>query len=319
MYKLGIDLGGTNIVAGVVDDQYHVVATAKVKTNIPRPAEDILDDMAFAARQAVENAGLQLSDIDSMGVGSPGAIDPVNGVVAYANNLGFRQVPMAQMLKDRLGVDFYIENDANAAAYGEYIAGAGKGTKDFIAITLGTGVGGGVIINGKIYSGSNYAGAELGHVVINSDGEICTCGRQGCWEAYASATALIRQTKQAMIRYPGTVMWKLCDGELEKVSGITAFDAMRAGDDVGRRVVERYIEYVAIGISNTINIFQPDVLCIGGGISKEGDNLIVPVKAYVEGDNYARHLSKKTEIKAAALGNDAGLIGAAYLCDLYRK
>ena len=170
MYRLGIDLGGTNIVAGVVDENYKIVATAQVKTNCPRPAEDIVNDMAVAAKAAVENAGLKLSDIASMGVGSPGAIDPVNGVVCYANNLDFYGVPMAAMLKERLGVDFYIENDANAAAYGEYIAGAGKGTKDFIAITLGTGVGGGVIINGKIYSGSNYAGAELGHTVINMDG-----------------------------------------------------------------------------------------------------------------------------------------------------
>ena len=239
-------------------------------------------------------------------------------MVCYANNLDFYDVPMAAMLKEKLGVDFYIENDANAAAYGEYIAGAGKGSNDFIAITLGTGVGGGVIVNGKIYSGSNYAGAELGHVVINMDGEICTCGRQGCWEAYASATALIRQTKQAMIRYPKSKMWELCGGDISKVSGRTAFDAMRAGDDTAKRVVDRYIEYVAIGISNNINIFQPDILCVGGGISKEGSTLIDPIVAYVEGENYARHIAKKTQIKAAALGNDAGIIGAAYLCDLYK-
>ena len=318
MYKLGIDLGGTNIVAGVVDDNYKIVATAQVKTNCPRPAEEIVSDMAVAAKQAVENAGLKLSDIEAMGVGTPGAIDPVRGVVCYANNLDFYDVPMAAMLKEKLGVDFYIENDANAAAYGEYIAGAGKGSNDFIAITLGTGVGGGVIVDGKIYSGSNYAGAELGHVVINMDGEICTCGRQGCWEAYASATALIRQTKQAMIRYPKSKMWEICGGDISKVSGRTAFDAMRAGDDTAKRVVDRYIEYVAIGISNNINIFQPDVLCVGGGISKEGSTLIDPIVAYVEGENYARHIAKKTQIKAAALGNNAGIIGAAYLCDLYK-
>ena len=318
MYKLGIDLGGTNIVAGVVDDNYKIVATAQVKTNCPRPAEEIVADMAAAAQRAVENAGLKLSDIEAMGVGTPGAIDPVHGVVCYANNLDFHDVPMAAMLKEKLGVDFYIENDANAAAYGEYIAGAGKGANDFIAITLGTGVGGGVIIDGKIYSGSNYAGAELGHVVINLDGEICTCGRKGCWEAYASATALIRQTKQAMIRYPKSKMWEICGGDISKVSGRTSFDAMRAGDDTAKRVVDRYIEYVAIGISNNINIFQPDVLCVGGGISKEGGTLIDPIVAYVEGENYARHIAKKTQIKAAALGNDAGIIGAAYLCDLYK-
>lgn len=318
MYKLGIDLGGTNIVAGVVDENYKIVATGSVKTNCPRPAEEIADDMALAAKTAIENADLKTSDIDAMGVGSPGAIDPVNGVICYANNLDFYDVPIAAMLKERLGTDFYVENDANAAAYGEYIAGAGKGTKNFIAITLGTGVGGGVIIDGKIYSGSNYAGAELGHTVINMDGEVCTCGRQGCWEAYASATALIRQTKQAMIRYPKSVMWELCGGDINKVNGRTAFDAMRKDDEAGKRVVARYIEFVAVGVSNVINIFQPEILCIGGGISKEGDTLIVPLKASVRGENYARNIPETTEIKAAALGNDAGIIGAAYLCDLYR-
>ncbi len=318
MYKLGIDLGGTNIVAGVVDDNYNIVATGKVKTSLPRPAEEIVDDMVKAANIAIENAGLKIEDIESMGVGSPGAIDPVHGVVCYANNLAFYDVPMAQMLKERMGVDFYIENDANAAAYGEYIAGAGRGTNNFIAITLGTGVGGGVIIGGKLYSGSNYAGAELGHTVIEMSGEMCSCGRQGCWEAYASATALIRQTKQAMIKYPKSVMWELCENDINRVSGRTAFDAMRQNDAAGKMVVDKYVEYVAVGVSNNINIFQPEVLCIGGGISKEGDNLIKPIKAFLEGENYARNLAKKTEVKVAQLGNDAGIIGAAYLCDLYR-
>lgn len=318
MYKLGIDLGGTNIVAGVVDENYNIIATGKVKTNLPRTAEEIIDDMVKAANIAIESAGLKLDDIESMGVGSPGAIDPVHGVVCYANNLGFNNVPMAKMLKERMGVDFYIENDANAAAFGEYIAGAGRGTNNFIAITLGTGVGGGVIIDGKIYSGSNYAGAELGHAVIEMTGEMCSCGRQGCWEAYASATALIRQTKQAMIKYPKSVMWELCGGDINKVDGRTAFDAMRKGDTAGKMVVDKYVEYIAVGVSNNINIFQPDVLCIGGGISKEGDNLIRPIKAFLEGENYARNIEKNTELKVAELGNDAGIIGAAYLCELYR-
>lgn len=318
MYKLGIDLGGTNIVAGVVDENYNIIATGELKTNAPRPAVEIIDDMVKAVNMAVENAGLKLSDIDSMGVGTPGAIDSENGIVCYANNLDFYNVPMAKMLKERTGVDFYIENDANAAAYGEFVAGAGKGTNNFIAITLGTGVGGGIIINKKIYSGSNSAGGELGHTVISIGGEMCTCGRQGCWEAYASATALIRQTKQAMIRYPKSVMWELCDNDINKVNGKTAFDAMRKGDEAGKMVVDKYIEYIAVGVSNNIIIFQPEVLCIGGGISKEGDTLINPIKAYFEGENYARNIDKKTEIKVAALGNDAGIIGAAYLCDLHK-
>ena len=318
MYKLGIDLGGTNIVAGVVDENYKIVATAKRKTNLPRPSAEVLDDMAAVALEAIKNAGLKIEDIDAAGVGSPGAIDPVNGIVCYANNLGFYDVSMAKELTTRTGIEFYLENDANAAAYGEYIAGAGKGTDNFVMITLGTGVGGGVIIGGKIYSGSNFAGAELGHTVISMDGEICTCGRHGCWEAYASATALIRQTKQAMIKYADSIMWELCGGDINNVNGVTAFDAMRKGDAAGKAVVDKYIHYIGVGIANNVNIFQPEVICIGGGISKEGENLTVPLKEFVKGENYARNISKKAEITTALLGNDAGIIGAAYLCDLYR-
>ena len=316
MYKLGIDLGGTNIVASVVDDNYNILSTAKRKTNCPRPAEAIVDDMAAVALEAIVLANLKKEDIEAAGVGAPGAIDPVNGIITYANNLGFRDVHMADMLKERTGLDFYLENDANAAAYGEFIAGAGKGTKNFVMITLGTGVGGGVIIDGKIYSGSNYAGAELGHTVVAIDGEMCTCGRQGCWEAYASATALIRQTKQAMLRYSDSIMWQLCDNDINKVSGITAFDAMRKGDTAGKMVVDKYLQYIAVGIANNINIFQPEIICIGGGISKEGDNLINPIAEFVAGENYARFLPKKAEVKTAQLGNDAGIIGAAFICNL---
>ena len=244
MYKLGIDLGGTNIVAGVVDDNFKILATAKRKTNCPRPAEEIVADMATVALEAIENAGLKKEDIESAGVGSPGAIDSANGIVTYSNNLGFFGVKMAEMLKDKTGIDFYLENDANAAAYGEFVAGAGKGVKNFVMITLGTGVGGGIIIDKKIYSGSNCAGAELGHTVVAMDGEMCSCGRQGCWEAYASATALIRQTKQAMIKYPDTIMWDIVKGDINAVNGLTAFDAMRKGDEAGKIVVDKYIYYI---------------------------------------------------------------------------
>lgn len=318
MYKLGIDLGGTNIVAGVVDESFKIIATAKRKTNCPRPAEEIVEDMAAVVLEAVAAAGIKKEDIESAGVGAPGSIDPDNGVVVYSNNLGFFNLPLSRLLKDKTGLDFYLDNDANAAAYGEFIAGAGKGVKDFVMITLGTGVGGGVIVGGKMLTGSNYAGAELGHTVIVADGEQCSCGRLGCWEAYASATALIRQTKQAMIRFPNSVMWKITNGDINAVNGLTAFDAMRQGDEAGKMVVDKYIYFISVGVANCINIFQPEILCIGGGVSKEGDNLTVPLRKYVEGDNYARHLEKKAVIKTAQLGNDAGIIGAAYLDGLYK-
>ncbi len=312
MYRVGIDLGGTNIVAGVVDSEYAIVATAKCKTAMPRPADEILADMARVTKEAVAAAGLTMADIDGVGVGSPGVCNAETGVVERAANLGFINLPMREKLGALLGTEVNIENDANAAAYGELLAGAAKGCKDCVCITLGTGVGGGVIIDGKIIAGHNFAGTELGHTVIVVDGEECTCGRKGCWETYASATGLIRQTRRAMEQHPDSAMWKLA-GSLDKVSGRTAFDAMREGDEVGKEVVDTYIKYIAAGLVNMINIFQPEVLCIGGGICKEGETLMTPIRGYVERERFSQYSQKQTKVCAAELGNDAGIIGAAFL------
>ena len=308
MYRIGIDLGGTNIVAGVVDDEFRIVATAKCKTRIPRPAEEIVVDMALMAKEAVQNAGLTMADIAYVGVGSPGTCNADTGIVEYSNNLQFEKLPLRDMLGGMLDKAVYIENDANAAA----LAGAAKGAQSCVCITLGTGVGGGIIIDGKIYGGFNFAGAELGHTVIMVDGELCTCGRFGCWEAYASATALINQTRRAMVNHPDSAMWSIAE-DLDKVNGRTAFDGMRAGDAVAAQVVDTYIKYIATGLINVINIFQPEVLCIGGGICKEGDTLLKPLAAHIERERYSKYSSHQTRLCVATLGNDAGIIGAAFL------
>ena len=312
MYRIGIDLGGTNIVAGVVDDEFRIVATAKCKTRIPRPAEEIVVDMARMAKEAVQNAGLTMADIAYVGVGSPGTCNADTGIVEYSNNLQFEKLPLRDMLGGMLDKAVYIENDANAAALGEALAGAAKGAQSCVCITLGTGVGGGIIIDGKIYGGFNFAGAELGHTVIMVDGELCTCGRFGCWEAYASATALINQTRRAMVNHPDSAMWSIAE-DLDKVNGRTAFDGMRAGDAVAAQVVDTYIKYIATGLINVINIFQPEVLCIGGGICKEGDTLLKPLAAHIERERYSKYSSHQTRLRGATLGNDAGIIGAAFL------
>ncbi|WP_178725945.1 ROK family protein [Clostridia bacterium] len=312
MYRIGIDLGGTNIVAGVVDDEFRIVATAKCKTRIPRPAEEIVVDMARMAKEAVQNAGLTMADIAYVGVGSPGTCNADTGIVEYSNNLQFEKLPLRDMLGGMLDKAVYIENDANAAALGEALAGAAKGAQSCVCITLGTGVGGGIIIDGKIYGGFNFAGAELGHTVIMVDGELCTCGRFGCWEAYASATALINQTRRAMVNHPDSAMWSIAE-DLDKVNGRTAFDGMRAGDAVAAQVVDTYIKYIATGLINVINIFQPEVLCIGGGICKEGDTLLKPLAAHIERERYSKYSSHQTRLCVATLGNDAGIIGAAFL------
>ena len=314
MYKLGIDLGGTNIVAGVVDKKYKIVAKASCKTAVPRPESEICDSMAEVAKKAVEKAKLTMDDIESVGIGVPGAVNPKTGVIEYSANLFFHNWEVVEMMEERLGKKVHIENDANAAALGEYLAGSAKGARNAVAITLGTGVGGGIIIDGKIYSGSNFAGAELGHMVIVKDGKECACGRRGCWETYASATGLINLTKQKILseKLEFSYMLKLCDGDINKVNGRTAFDAMRDGDPTAKSVVEEYISYLSCGLVNIINIFQPDVLCIGGGVCNEGDPLMVPMRELVKKEVYTRMLDKNTRIEVAALGNDAGIIGAAF-------
>ena len=315
MYRLGIDLGGTNIVAGVVNKDYKIISKASCKTQVPRPESEICDSMAEVALKAVEKAKLTLDDISSIGIGVPGAVNPKTGVIEYSANLFFHNWEVVKMMKERIDKKIIIENDANAAALGEYLAGSAKGAKNAIAITLGTGVGGGIVIGGKIYSGSNFAGAELGHMVIVKDGKECACGRRGCWETYASATGLINLTKQKILseKLDFSYMLKLCDGDINKVTGKTAFDAMADGDPTAKEVVDEYIGYLATGIGNIINIFQPDVLCVGGGVSNQGENLLGPVRAIVEKERYTKHNDKQTVICQASLGNDAGIIGAAYL------
>ncbi len=315
MYRLGIDLGGTNIVAGVVDENYKIIARASCKTAVPRPESEICDSMAEVAKKAVEKAKITLDEVESIGIGVPGAVNPKTGVIEYSANLFFHNWEVVKMMEERLGKKVLIENDANAAALGEYLAGSAKGAKNAVAITLGTGVGGGIIINGKIYSGSNFAGAELGHMVIVKDGKECGCGRCGCWEAYASATGLINLTKQKILseKLEFSYMYKLCNGDLNKIEGRTAFDAMADGDPTAKAVVEEYLGYLATGLVNIINIFQPDILCIGGGISNQGENLLAPLRKIIESERYTKHNDKQTVVCTCSLGNDAGIIGAAYL------
>ena len=315
MLRIGIDLGGTNIVAAVVNDEYEMVGKAKTPTATPRSADEIFEDIAKVCKEAMAQAGVTIKDIFSVGIGTPGTVNK-EGVIEFANNLGFVNVPAKEMLIERLGIEnVYVDNDANCAALGEAQAGSGHGAKDFIAVTLGTGVGSGVIINGKIVAGVNNAGGECGHSVIVVDGEPCTCGRKGCWEAYASATALINQTKAAMEKYPDSVMHELVKANGGKVDGRTAFDAMRRGDIAGIKVVDAYVKYVACGLINLVNIFQPETICIGGGICNEGETLLRPLRRYIDSERYSVYSKIQSKIVKAELGNDAGIIGAALLGD----
>ena len=311
-YSLGIDIGGTNIAAGVVDENYNIICQSKVKTCSDREYIAVLDDIVSAGKSAVKKSGMNIKEMQWVGLGCPGTCNPDTGVVEYANNLHWDNVPLKSYVEQALGIPAYIENDANAAALGEFFAGAAKGSNNAIIITIGTGLGAGIIIDGKLFSGSNYAGAEIGHTVIYADGEPCTCGRNGCFEAYSSVTALVKFTKRFMEQYPDTLMKDIAKKE-GKVSGRTAFVAAKQGDEAGKKVVDLFIKNLACGIVNTINVFQPDILCIGGGVSNEGDNLLIPLKEYVNKEIYSKNSKKNTEIVTCKLGNGAGLIGAALL------
>ena len=312
MARIGIDIGGTFLKAGAVADDGQVLSTVSRPTGAGRPADAVIADIAAVARDAADAAGLAMTDVELVGAGCPGTCNRQTGIVEYANNLDFVNVPLCEKLHELLCVPVYVENDANAAVLGEHIAGAARGADDCACITLGTGVGGGVMVNGRLLSGVNYSGGELGHMVICVDGEPCNCGRNGCWEAYASVSALVRQTKAAMSEHPDSAMWQLAPSP-EQVDGRTSFDAMRLGDPVAAAVVARYLRYVAAGLINIINIFQPEVLCIGGAISKEGDTLMEPIRRQIREERYSRYADRQTRLCVAELGGRAGMIGAAFL------
>jgi len=315
MYYLGIDLGGTNIAIGLVNEKFEIILKDKVPTGASRPTSDIMDDMAALCKSLVERAGITFDDVEYAGIATPGSVDPKTGDVRYCNNIQMKNYPIAQELKNRIPLKkVLVENDANAAALAEAKAGAGKGYSDLVMVTLGTGVGGGIVIDGKLYSGFNYCGAELGHTVIELGGRPCTCGRLGCFEAYSSATGLINMTKEKMIESVDSLMWGLVNDDIHNVSGRTAFDASRKEDKAAKEVVDMYIKYLACGLANMINIFQPQVLCIGGGVCGEGDYLLKPlVKAIRRWEYGAANQTQFSQIKIAELGNDAGIIGAAVL------
>ena len=308
MYRIGIDLGGTNIAVGVVDSAYHLVAEASVPAGAQRPAEQVVADMCRAVELALDKAGLTARDCASIGVGAPGTCDPDRGVVVCAYNLGWFHVPVCAMLTAHFGLPARLSNDANCAALAETVAGAAVGCRSMILITLGTGVGGGIILDGKIVSGLGGAGGEPGHSLLVLDGEPCTCGRRGCWEAYASATALIRQGKRAAAAHPDSLL-----NDYPALTGRDVFNAADRGDAAAQAVLERYYVYVAAGITDLVNTLAPEMVLIGGGISRQGERLLAPVRRYVSANCFGGEQRPQPVLRAAQLGNEAGIIGAAAL------
>ena len=308
MYRIGIDLGGTNIAVGVVNEKYEIVAHHSVPTGASRPAVEVIGDMGNAVAAVLAKAGVSIDQCESMGIGSPGNCDSERGVVARAYNLGWFDVPVCDMLQERFGIPVRLSNDANCAALAETVAGAAVGCENMVLITLGTGVGGGIIIDGKIYAGMRSAGAELGHMLLVLDGEPCTCGRRGCWETYASATALIRQAKKAAAEHPESLL-----AQAGEITGLAVFQAADRGDSVAQAVIDRYCVYVAAGFTDLVNSLAPEMILLGGGISRQGERILAPIREYVANNCFGQKDGAIPVIRAAALGNEAGIIGAAAL------
>ncbi len=315
--RVGIDFGGTNIAVGAVEDAggvLRLICKRSAPTRMGRPVDEMVGDMAYLSREVLHDAGAELEELTALGVASPGVINSVSGQVEYYCNMDLRNYPLRSRLSSALGgfSRIFVGNDANAAALGEAVAGAAVGSGSSLTVTLGTGVGGGFVLGGKIYEGCNFSALEPGHMVVHAGGRLCPCGRRGCFEQYASASALIRDTREAMEAHPASALWSISP-RLDMVDGRTAFDGARGGDETARQVVSRYISEVALGLTNLVNIFQPEVLCVGGGIAGEGEPLRAALEERVLREQYAKTTPHKTRVVIAALGNDAGIIGAAAL------
>lgn len=306
---IGIDLGGMSAKGALlVGDQL------KGKTRVETSASDTAEQTALAIAslvlQTAEKANKQLDDIQAIGIGAPGVVDSEHGIIVSWTNFGWKNVRLAALVEKYTGKKTFLLNDANAAALGEAEYGAGKRFSDSVLLTLGTGIGSGIILGGKLFEGFRSAGAEIGHVVIHRDGELCSCGRKGCFERYASASALIRFTRESMRDEPNSALWKYAP-TAERVDGRTVFLALKEGDPVAQRVLDRYVAELGEGIVNVANALRPQAVILGGGISAEGDTLLLPLRNYVYPRLYVSTEYAPFEICCAALGNDAGLYGAA--------
>lgn len=309
-YYIGIDLGGTFIKGGIVDENGKIIADDKIPTESEKGGGRVAANIASLVEKLLETTGVAKENVLGVGMGSPGMIDSKKGVVVFSGNLHWSHFPLAEETQKLLNLPVKVANDANVAALGETKFGCGKNYQNTILITLGTGVGGGVVIDGKLFEGYQSAGAELGHSVIVAGGEQCTCGRKGCLEAYASATALIRDTKRAMENNKNSKMWAI--GSTEQVTGKTAFDYYD-NDERAKAVVDNYIEKLGVGLTNLANEFRPEAIILGGGVCAQGDNLVKPLQAFLDKEIFAGEKGPQVKILTATLGNSAGILGAAAL------
>lgn len=315
-YRIGIDLGGTNIAVGAVDECNKLLVSLSNPTDTSKPLDLVLDDCVQAVYNLLSLNHIDLAQIESVGIGVPGTANIKTGFMEDANNFIGNKISIIDYFSNKLSVPIFFENDANAAALAESIVGVGKGANSFLMITLGTGIGGAFILNQKIYRGCNFSAGEFGHMVIDRKGPLCTCGRKGCFESLASASALIRTVCNRMQTRKDSILWAQCHNDIRKMDGKIFFSSVKENDLVALEIFHEYLDYLSEGVANLINIFQPEILCIGGGLSKVGEDLRAPLDKLVKEKIYTKSACIQTEIKLARLGNDAGIIGAAILSNL---
>ncbi len=313
MYNIGIDIGGMSVKVGLVDLDGNIIEKNVEKT-IPG-YENVVNNMFSQIERLLASNNLTIKDIKGIGVGCPGAVSGQKGVIDILPNLGWYNVPLVKLLTDKFNVKVVISNDANVAHLAEAIYGVAKNVNESIMFTLGTGVGGGIVINKKLYEGTDTKGAELGHTTLVLGGKPCSCGRNGCIESYISATALMNQTREEMLNNKNSKMWEYANGDVNAVNGRTAFECAKMGDASAEKVVSNYVMYLAESLMNMMNIFRPQMLILGGGVSGQGDYLINRVKKYCAKYDYGYHGAPIPEIVIAQFGNDAGIIGAAALIE----
>lgn len=313
MYYVGIDIGGTSIKYGIVDEQGQVLAKASIKIVPEEEQEYTIYKLGGKINDFIAINDFQKEEIGGIGVGCPGAINSKTGCCDFSGNLHWNYNPIVRIMEEVTGIRTRISNDANVAALGEAKFGAGRKYHDVVMLTLGTGLGGGIVLGGKLYEGNEGKGAEVGHAVLKMGGRRCTCGRIGCMETYASATALILDTKTIMRKNKDSLMWDFVNGDIRKVDGRTAFECSKKGDEAAIKVVNWYVHDLSETILNFCNIFRPDAIIIGGGVCAQGDYLLDKVRGYLDAADYGFASCPKVDVLIASLGNDAGIIGAASL------
>ena len=310
MYQIGVDIGGTSIKIGLVDDELHIIH----RTAIPFPmigGEGVAQELAKAVHRLLAEHGITEQELRYVGVVVPGSIDPTGEIVLDAHNLGFHNVPFKKLLEAQFpNRSVYLANDADGAALAELGRGAFMGCKTAVLLTLGTGVGGGVILNGKMFSGGCRRGCELGHMQLVAGGELCTCGVRGCIEAYCSATALIRDGIRAMKAHPESMLAAKSGGDESQLTGKFIIDCAKDGDETAKAVFDAYVDHLGSAVVTMVHILDPEVIAIGGGICHSGEFLFEPLRKNVQEKCFFDSFG---EIVPAKMGNDAGIIGAAML------